>query len=45
MIKKFFLTITIFVLFVSCTKQTQNESILKETSIGFASSRSLPKRE
>ena len=33
MIKKLFFTITIFVLFVSCTKQTQNKSVLKETSI------------
>ena len=33
MIKKLFLTITIFVLLVSCTKQTQNKSVLKETSI------------
>ena len=33
MIKNLFLIITFFVLFASCTKQTQNESALKEISI------------
>ena len=33
MMKNLFLIITFFVLFASCTKQTQNESALKEISI------------